>query len=258
MSSAVERQKQHFDRIAADYHRARQGENHGLLKRLIWSDFLAEKRAWLAKPGLRVLEAMCGFADGEAILKAALGTAPDYTGFDYSDSVVDAMHAAAPSLRILRQDVTTFVPSQTYDVVMCLGGLHHVPHAADIAVRNLAAALAPGGFLISIEPTAGNPLFAWLREAIYRRNALFDAETERGFGVAELAAMLERAGLRCEDVCYPGLLAYVLYYNPDAFPWLNRGGPGLVRAIYRIERPFLRTPLARWLSFATLSIWRKI
>lgn len=257
MSSAVERQKLHFDRIATEYRRARQGENHGLLKRLIWSDFLADKRDWLGKPGLRVLEAMCGFADGEAILKSALGSAPHYTGFDYSDSVVDTMNKVAPSLGVFRQDVTTFVPTETYDLVMCLGGLHHVPHAADRAVRNLVAALAPGGRFISLEPTAGNPLFARVREAIYRRNPLFDAETERGFGMAELTGLFERAGLVCEDICHPGLLAYVLYYNPDAFPRLNRGGPGLVRAIYALERPFLRTSLARWLAFATLSVWRK-
>jgi SAM-dependent methyltransferase len=257
MSDAVERQKLHFDRIAADYHRARQHENHRLLKRLIWSDFLARQRAELARPGLRVLEAMCGFADGEAILTSVLGRAVDYTGFDYSDAVVDKMKALAPGLKLFRQDVTSFVPDRTYDLVMCLGGLHHVPQAAHRAVRNLAAALEPGGLLLSIEPTAGNPLFAWLREAIYRRNPLFDAETERGFSVAELRSLFEGAGLRCEDICYPGLLSYVLYYNPDAFPGLNRGGLSLVRALYAAERPFLRTALARWLSFATLSVWRK-
>lgn len=257
MVDAVERQKLHFDRIATDYHRARQHENHRLLKRLIWSDFLADKRAELDRPGLRVLEAMCGFADGEAILASVLGKPVDYTGFDYSDAVVDRMKSLAPALKLFRQDVTSFVPDRTYGLVMCLGGLHHVPHAAHAAVRNLAQALEPGGLLLSIEPTAGNPVFARVRGAIYRRNPLFDPETERGFSVPELRGLFEGAGLRCEDVCHPGLLSYVLYYNPDAFPALNRGGPALVRALYAIERPFLRTALARWLSFATLSLWRK-
>ena len=257
MTDAVERQKLHFDRIAADYHRARQHQNHRLLKRLIWSDFLAGRRELLDRPNLRVLEAMCGFADGEAILAALLPWPFDYSGFDYSDAVVDRMKSLAPGLKLFRQDVTSFVPDRTYDLVMCLGGLHHVPHAAETAVRNLANALEPGGLLISIEPTAGNPLFARLREAIYRRNPLFDAETERGFTVPELRALFEGAGLRCEDICYPGLLSYVLYYNPDAFPALNRGGPWLVRKLYAAERPFHRTNLARWLSFATLSLWRK-
>jgi hypothetical protein len=56
---------------------------------------------------------------------------------------------------------------------------------------------------------------------------------------------------------YPGLAAYVLYYNPDAFPALNFGGPETVRRLFALERPFLRSAAARTLSFATLSLWRK-
>ena len=65
------------------------------------------------------------------------------------------------------------------------------------------------------------------------------------------------AGFSLVDVMYPGLLAYVLYDNPDAFPYLNIGGRRTDGAVYASERLLLRTPLARALSFATLALWQK-
>jgi len=56
---------------------------------------------------------------------------------------------------------------------------------------------------------------------------------------------------------YPGLLAYVLYYNPDAFPGLDRGGSAGVRLAWTLDRPLIGTALGRLLSFCTLSLWER-
>jgi hypothetical protein len=69
--------------------------------------------------------------------------------------------------------------------------------------------------------------------------------------------MFRGAGLVERYRSHPGLLAYVLYYNPYAFPRLNVGGVGAVDLLYALERPFHRSPVGRVLSFATLSIWRR-
>jgi SAM-dependent methyltransferase len=140
---------------------------------------------------------------------------------------------------------------------MLLGGLHHVPDAAPKVVRRLARALKANGILISFEPTFGNPLTRKVRERIYARNSLFDATTERSFAVEELLRMFDEAGLEPVDILFPGLLSYVLYYNPDAFPRLNVGGPRMVRLTFALDRLLFRSTLGRWLSFATLSIWRR-
>jgi hypothetical protein len=124
-------------------------------------------------------------------------------------------------------------------------------------VRNLAPGLRPGGLFINLEPTHGNPVTKAVRDRIYRRNALFDERTERAFGVGELYAMFRGAGLELVEAQHPGLLSYVLYYNPDAFPNLNLGGERCVRAAFALDRPFLRTFVGRRLSFATLTLWRK-
>jgi SAM-dependent methyltransferase len=252
----TERQREHFNKVAATYHRARQNRNHLLLKELMWREFFRDKNE-LKKSGLRVLEAMCGFADGQEILEHHLGVPVHYEGFDYSDTVVAALHERRPELAVWQANVEKFESDRTYDLVLLIGGLHHVPDAASGVVRRLAACLRSGGWFINLEPTHGNRLFQRIRERIYERNTLFDEETERAFPVEELLAMFANAGLTPVDVMYPGLLSYVLYYNPDAFPWLNAGGERLVRATFALDRWWFRTRMGRALSFATLGMWRK-
>jgi hypothetical protein len=65
------------------------------------------------------------------------------------------------------------------------------------------------------------------------------------------------AGLHSELICYPGLLSYIMYYNPDAFPALNIGGKSLVSLLYAFDKLFYKNPVGRALSFATLSVWSK-
>ncbi len=256
MTDPSARQRQHFDAIADQYAGARSGANHLAFKELLWNEFLADKRALFSgRPA--VLEPMCGAADGYDLLQQHLGVDIDYEGFDVSDAMIAAARAQHPGLKLSQADVTRLEPRGTYDMVLILGGLHHVPHAADRVVSTLGKALRTGGYFLSWEPTHDNRLFKAVREAIYRRNAIFEPTTERAFGVRELFSMFEQAGFRRVDVLYPGLLGYVLYYNPDAFPSLNLGTPRLVRRLWKLERPFMRSWLARKLSFATLSLWQR-
>ena len=222
----------------------------------MWTDFLSDKKE-LQQEGIKVLEAMCGFADGKDILERTLDISTDYSGFDYSDTVVSRVRESRPELKVYQQDVTRFQSDDAFDLIILLGGLHHVPHAAAEAVARLAGSLKPGGSFISLEPTTGNWLFKAVREHIYRKNQLFDEQTERDFSVDELMAMFSEAGLSLVDVSYPGLLSYMLYYNPDALPWLNIGGPRTLRAIYALDRLFFHTRIGRALSFASLTLWRK-
>ncbi len=252
----ISRQQAHFDSIADNYFAARRNANHLLLKDLMWRDFLAHHDD-LRRDGLKVLEAMCGFGDGKVIVEKALGIEVTYTGFDFSNSVVARMQETRPELNIHQADVTQYEPRDQYDLVVLLGGLHHVHHAAAEAVKRVSAAVRPGGYMLNFEPTDGNPFFRWVREKIYQRNNLFDEQTERGFSVKELFSLFEDAGLKCAEVAWPGLASYVLYYNPDAFPSLNLGGERAVRTAFALDRPFFRTPIGRFFSFATLSLWRR-
>lgn len=253
----VEQQRAHFDRISDRYEQGRRESNHILLKTLIWRDAL-KSVTHLFESGVSVLEPMCGAGEGVDILRDHLNNNFSYEGFDYSEKMVAHASRMHPGANIWHADATTFAPRESaYDIIILIGGLHHIPDSASECVRRLANGLRSGGVMINFEPTSGNPLFSALRDYIYRKNDIFDEETERAFSVRELLSMFENAGLKRWNILYPGLAAYTLYYNPYAFPLLNIGGDKCVKAVYGADRLFMRSFLGRLFSFATLSVWRK-
>lgn len=256
-AGAVDRQRDHFNRIASAYVVGRNERNHIVVKELIWREAVRGVKFDLP-PRFKVLEPMCGVGDGFHLVKRHIGADFDYAGFDYSDEIVKSAKAAMPDADIWQADATTVeLKSSHYDVAVILGGPHHVPFHADKVVSSVCGALKPGGYFINFEPTSGNPLFAKARETIYRRNAIFDAETERAFTVRELTTLFDAAGMRPERVIFPGLAAYTLYYNPYAFPLLNIGTPPVVKAVFSADRLFLSNRIGKFFSFATFSVWRK-
>ena len=256
----IERQRSHFESISDKYYESRHSSNHLALKALMWSYFLADKTDLQGRP-LRLLEPMCGYGEGREIALKFLTEKIEYFGFDYSLPLVERVLADNPTLRVEHADVTRFALPDTeprYDLIMLLGGLHHVyKHTGDV-VRQLRGALREGGYFINLEPTHNFKPLHWVRESIYKRNPLFDDQTEQGFWLSDLDRFFIDSGYKLIDQIYPGLLTYVLYYNPDAFPMLNIGGPRSVRTLFRMESPFFRSYLARKLSFATLSLWQKV
>lgn len=252
----IERQREHFNSIAARYCEARSGENHLVLKRLMWQLFFSRNDIRSSGP-LRVLEPMCGFADGFDILSRHVQDNIYYEGYDYSDRVVEIVRKQRPNVKVWQADATTYYPEHgAYDVIVLLGALHHVHRRAGEVISAIVPALKPGGWLISLEPTNGNIITYAVRSLIYKRNDFFDEETERAFSTGELDRLFARSGLVHVDSIYPGLLSYILYYNPDAFPRLNLGGPRMVTAAFGLDKLAIGNALGRMLSFATLSLWR--
>lgn len=254
--SDVEHQRDHFEAVSEKYFKARQNANHLTLKRLLWNHFLSGKAELFGDP-IRVLEPMCGYSEGRQILETHLRSAIVYAGFDFSRPLVDEARERYPNDQIYLQDITQWEPQEQYGVVIIIGGLHHVyAHTRDVLAR-ISRAVKPGGYFINFEPTQNNALFRWIRNRIYQKNSLFDAQTERAFELDELNDHFRQAGFDIVDQIYPGLLAYTLYYNPDAFPTLNVGSPGWVEALFGLEKHAYRSWLARKFSFATLSLLRK-
>ena len=110
---------------------------------------------------------------------------------------------------------------------------------------------------ISPSPISPSPIATGPRDPRTVANDLFDADTEQGFEYRDLERHFVEAGYRKVDEVFPGLLAYVLYYNPDAFPALNVGGTGLVRATFGLDRLFWTNAIGRKLSFATIGLWQR-
>ncbi len=252
--SDIERQREHFENISEKYFHSRQSKNHLYLKDLMWGFFFKEKD-YLKIKNLSVLEPMCGYSEGKKIIEGNIGEIGYYEGFDYSSVLVKKVNEESPELNVYVQDITTFNATKTYDIIIIIGGLHHVPTFSNQAVKNLKKNLSPNGHFIVLEPTHNNYLFRKVRERIYKKNMLFDQQTEKAFVLKELNDLFLKNGYTLKDQMYPGLLSYVLFYNPDAFPWLNFGGKSLVKLLFSLDSLFFRNYIGRKLSFATLSIF---
>lgn len=251
----IQQQRSHFEHIAGKYYESRRHANHLLLKDLIWRFFLAGRDFG---PAIRVIEPMCGYGEGKQILARYTKSRIEYTGFDFSETLVNQALETDPDANIFIQDVTRYEPGENrYDLIILLGGLHHVFRHAEAVIERLGQGLKTGGYFINFEPTHDNPVFKAIRSHIYRDNDLFDADTEQAFDLRDLNSMFLRNGFEIVDQIYPGLASYVLYYNPDAFPFLNVGGARMVRFLFGLDRLFFRSAIGRRLSFATLTLWRK-
>jgi SAM-dependent methyltransferase len=252
----IAQQREHFEKIADLYNKSRSDPKHLFLKKHIWECFFKELHFPTADK-LHILEAMCGSAEFLDILRKHLDRDFTYDAFDYSEKMVAFSKEKNPDINIWIQDVTTFCAPESYDVIYILGGLHHVHHFTDKVLCNISRSLRPGGFFINLEPTHNNPLFALIRRAIYWKNSFFDKETERGFTTVKLNKAALSHDMHLIHQIYPGLLAYVLWYNPDVFPLLNKGSLSFAEKFIMAESKIWGSKLARFFSFATLSCYRK-
>lgn len=251
----VEQQREHFDSIADKYFSARQNKNHLRFKRLIWQKFFKDFE-WKKKETL-VLEPMCGYSEGRKILSENLNTNIIYEGFDYSQPLIDEVKKKEPQLNVYKQDITKFKPKKKYNIIIIIGGLHHVYRHTDLVLKTLKNSLKEGGYFIALEPTQNNIFFKIIRDKIYSKNDLFDSETEKAYDLKTLNNHFEKNGFEIEKQIYPGLLGYILYYNPDAFPVLNKGSERLVNMVFALENFFYTNFIGKFFSFATMSLLKK-
>jgi SAM-dependent methyltransferase len=254
----IEKQRCHFDSIADKYYNARQNPNNLLIKSLIWSSFFKRFPKLNKDNPLKVLEPMCGYGEGRKIILEHLNQDIEYSGFDYSARIIEIIKEKEPQLNVVMEDACRYIPkSDYYDLIIIIGGLHHVYSHADIVVKQLASGLRKGGYILAFEPTQNCWLTRSARNFIYKKNSLFDYETEQAFELNEYRHLFESNDLKLIDEMYPGLLSYILYYNPDAFPKLNIGGSFLVKAFFFLDKFFYLGPIGRKFSFATILLAKK-
>ncbi|MFV2005724.1 MAG: class I SAM-dependent methyltransferase, partial [Gammaproteobacteria bacterium] len=185
--SDIERQRAHFEKVSYKYYCERKNSNHLLLKKLMWDEFFSGKDIFFE--GMRVLEPMCGFAEGKSIIEQYFPEEFHYEGFDYSKTLVELARQDNPDLNIQWGDITRYRrknSEEKFDLVILIGGLHHVFKHVDIALKNITEALNPGGYFINFEPSQNFLPLKLVRSYLYKRNSLFDEETEQGFDLDQL------------------------------------------------------------------------
>lgn len=255
MKTDAEVQREHFNLISSKYLNSRKNENHLAYKEVWWDKILEFLLLnYNFDENCDSLEAMCGLAEGSNLLKKAYPKLK-LNAFDYSDEMVlAAQKENNGNIRIFQADIINFSEKEKYDIIIILGGLHHVPNFVDKVLSNIHQALKKDGIFINLEPTHNNFLFRFIREYVYKENSLFEENTERGFRLEEYNQKLLKAGFGIKKQFFPGLLGYVLYYNPDAFPFLNIGTSRIAKIFSKIDWFLGKTFIGRKFSFATWSI----
>ena len=187
---------------------------------------------WLAAQdvrALRVLDVGCGDRPYEALLAGAA----EIVGFDVPGNPHADIHGSIDAIP---------VEGASFDVVLCLQVLEHVPDPA-AAVRELRRVVKPGGRVLlsthGVYPFHPNPddLWRWTHdglERLFRANGAWSSVTVRpGAGTAATVAMLVAHVI--------DLLAKRVRLRPLGSPFvvlLNAAGEALDRAV-----PLLREPV---------------
>jgi SAM-dependent methyltransferase len=186
---------------------------------------------WLAAHdlrGLRVLDVGCGDRPYEALLMGA----SEIVGFDVPGNPHADLHGSIDAIP---------VEDASFDVVLCLQVLEHVPDPA-AAIRELRRVVRPGGRVLlathGVYPFHPNPddLWRWTHtglDRIFRTNAEWASVTVRpGAGTAATIAMLvaHLIDLLCKR-------AHVRAAGMPLVVLLNAAGEGLDRAVSLLREP---------------------
>jgi SAM-dependent methyltransferase len=194
----------------------------------------------------RVAEICCGQADAFALLGERVSSG---VGVDVSVSMLRAARRRiGPGPILFVQGDATRLPlaAGSFDHVVMLGGIHHVPDR-EALFRQVHRVLRPGGRFVWREPVSDFALWRWLRAIVYRLSPNLDHGTERPLLYDETAPVLQRAGLRLVSWSTHGFLGFCVLMNSDVLV-VNRAlrfVPGIgafSRALARFDALCLRAP----------------
>jgi len=199
---------------------------------------------WLLEycKGKKVLDYCCGNGD-HSIFLAQHGA--DAVGIDISPVSIENCKVRAEKegvsehadFYVMDAEATEF-PDNTFDVVTCLGVLHHLD--TDKAFREIARILKPDGKVICNEPLAYNPVFQ-----LYRRMTPH-LRTEW-----EMHHILSKRDIDHAEKYFNTVdMKFFHLVNMGAVPFLN--GPlfsPVLGMLEQIDNVLLRIPFVQWLSW---------
>lgn len=170
----------------------------------------------------RVLDLM----GGTGLLSQALVTA-GYQNVILLDLSVDMLTFARASLggqlRFCAGDALQLpIADDSLDLVVCRGGLHHLPDMAAM-IREVHRALRKGGIFLAFDPCDDLRVVRWLRRAMYLAFSFFDEEHERGLTSHELRTAFAAGGFAVKEMRKFGFVGYAVSgIEAHLFPGLFR------------------------------------
>lgn len=143
------------------------------------------------------------------------------------------------NLNFIQGDATQLpLASESFDSVIMLGGIHHVPDRQAL-FQQISRILKPGGVFIWREPVSDFWLWKFLRAIIYRLSPMLDDKTERPLTYDETVPLLKENGFSVEHWRTSGFFGFCIFMNSDVlfFNRFFRFIPG-IRRITRISTRF--------------------
>jgi SAM-dependent methyltransferase len=244
------RQKRHYEAIHSAYERHYyDAASMAYRERFIYEPLFAD----LALDGGTIADLACGSGHNSVALRRYFPRART-VGYDISSSACDA-YRRNTGAEAFEVDLTAPVENpMQHDAAIVIGGLHHCVSGLQMALRNIASMVRPGGHLLMMEPN-GQFMLDALRQVWYRRDRWFDADTEAPLVHDELlhAARDWFEPLRVEFFGGP---AFYLVLNSLETRVPLKVKPALARALLPIESGWSWLS-SRRLSPAFLAVWRR-
>ena len=247
-TDAVQTQRAHYDRIADQY------QDH-------YGDFFSRqyRLRFINEPLFQgidlqdkhVLEAMCGsgFTTEYLLSKGAL-----VTGLDVSSEEIASFKERWPGCRgICASILDSGLPSNQFDCIAVIGGLHHLHPNLGEALHEIQRMLKAGGYLCFAEPHKQS-LPDVVRSFWYKHDSLF-AHNEAPIDLQGLKKdFAKHFSFKTES--YRGNIAYMLVLNSMVFriPWALKRlySPALLKL-----ESFINNFQGRSLSCFVASKWQK-
>jgi len=192
--------------------------------------------------GRDVLEAMCGSGHSTEYL---LERGANVTGIDVSAEAIELFRRKWPqSEAVVASIMDPPLQDESFDVIVVVGGLHHVHPHVDEAIEHMGRLLKPGGFLCFSEPHTGS-LMDVARRRWYARDSMFESN-EAAIDVSALrVAHSDEFDVVSER--YFGNVAHTLVLNSMVLrvpAWLKRVYARPAMALERLLNPILGRRLA--------------
>ena len=183
----------------------------------------------------RVLSLGCGIGDTELLLAPHVG---DVTGLDLSPSAIRQARIDAESVHNIRfVEGTADAVSGTFDVVIAIFFLHHLPDTVPELARQIVGMLAPGGVFYSLDPSRYRLSGAIGELLIPRLMARYQSPNERQLAPGATAEFFAEAGLAARSEYYD----FISTPLAGLFPSWRLG----YRATRAVDEMLIRTPLVR-------------
>ncbi len=201
--------------------------------------------------GLDVLDAMCGSGETTEYLRQR---GARVTGIDISQEQMCRFQERFPECKAYCGSIlSTEFPSDSFDVVVAVGGLHHLHPNSSAAINEIYRVLKPGGLFCFYEPHKGS-LPDLARQFWYKRDRLF-AANEAAIDLGDLKQMFSSQFEFLKEE-YGGNVAYLLVWNSMVFRvplWMKR----LYSEVLICMESAIRKMQGRRLSCVVICRWKK-